>query len=157
MKSKLLAIIAIAVLSVGLSLGTPAYADIDMTIDEISGEYAECTAYYQLVQDAVVASAGDKETADTYGKLKDSVMFYSLLLANEGRTKDMAVQVTHSRIEIYKKVMLKEIGNRYENFSILINKHNFECQDLVSNPPDQLKEAMTKRIENLDSGTGIEQ
>lgn len=139
------------------SFGTPALADIDMTIDKISGEYAVCTAYYELVQDAVVASSGDKETADEYGKLKESVMFYSLLLANEGRTKDMAVQVTYSRIEMHKKVMMEEIGYRYENFSILINKHNFECQDLVNNPPNQVKEALTKRIENLDSGTVIEQ
>ena len=55
-----------------LSFGSPALADIDMTIDGISGEYAECTAYYELVQDAVVASSGNKETADAYGKLKES-------------------------------------------------------------------------------------
>jgi len=98
---------------------------IDKTLENISGQYAECAAYYELVYHAM-NSSNDKETANAYRKLEDSAMLYSLLLANEGRSKDVAVSVTNSRIEMYMKKMKEEIGNRNENISLLINKYHFE-------------------------------
>lgn len=38
-------------------------------------------------------------------------MLYSLLLASEGRSKDLAVKVTNSRIDMYKKKMMQEANN----------------------------------------------
>ena len=39
----------------------------------------------------------------------------------------MAVEVTNSRIEMNLKKMKREIDNRNENISILINKYHFPC------------------------------
>ena len=72
---------------------------IDKNLENIAGQYAECTAYYELVSHGLNVS-DNEETAKSYLDLRDIVMFYSLLLANEGRSKDMGVKVTNSRIEV---------------------------------------------------------
>ncbi len=64
-------------------------------------------------------------------------MFYSLLLANEGRTKDMAVKVTNARIEMNLKVTKEEVDNRNENIAILAGKHSETCKHLVESPPSR--------------------
>lgn len=72
-------------------------------------------------------------------------MLYSLLLASEGSGEDMAVQVTNSRIELEMKRMKKEVNNRNENISILINRYHEECQALHESPPAQLIEIIERR------------
>ena len=122
---------------------------IDTELESISGQYAECAAYYRLVFYAVDAS-GEKETASSYRELEDNAMFNSLLLASEGRDQDLAVEVTNSRIEMYLKKMKLEANNRNENISILINKYHFECQELSENPPTELANAMQRRLQELE-------
>ena len=121
---------------------------IDKTLENISGQYAECAAYYELVYHAM-NSSNEKETANAYRKLEESAMFYSILLANEGRSKDVAVEVTNSRIEMYMKKMKQE-ANRNENISILINKYNFGCQALMENPPSQVLKILKAKAEQLN-------
>ena len=122
---------------------------IDAELENISGQYAECAAYYRFVSYAVDAS-GEKETASSYRELEDNAMFYSLLLASEGRDQDLAVEVTNSRIEMYLKKMKLEANNRNENISILINKYHFECQELSENPPTELANAMQRQLQELE-------
>ena len=110
---------------------------IDKNLENISGQYAECAAYYRLVYHAM-NSSNEPETAKAYRELEDTAMFYSLLLANEGRNKDLAVEVTNSRIEMYIKKMKEETNNRNENISILINKYHFGCQVAMENPSNDL-------------------
>ena len=118
---------------------------IDKNLENISWQYAECTAYYGLVYYAMKAS-NENETANAYRQLENDAMFYSLLLANEGRSKDLAIEVTNARIDIYKKKMKLETDNRNENISILINKYHFECQELMQNPPTELIEVLKRKI-----------
>lgn len=122
---------------------------IDRSLENISGQYAECTAYYELVYHAM-NSSNEKETAEMYKELANNAMFYSLLLANEGREKDIAVNVTNSRIDMYKKKMLQEADNRNENISILINNYHYDCEKLMTNPPNEVAEILEKQLENLD-------
>ena len=77
-------------------------------------------------------------------------MFYSLLLANEGRSKDVAIEVTNSRIEMYMKKMKQEINNRNENISILINKYHFGCQSLIETPPSQVLKILKAKAEQIN-------
>ena len=86
---------------------------IDKNLDNIAIQYAECAAYYELVYYAMKASDENK-TANTYRQLENDAMLYSLLLANEGRSKDLAIEVTNARIDIYKKKMKHETDNRNE-------------------------------------------
>lgn len=122
---------------------------IDKNLENISGQYAECTAYYELVSHAL-KSSNDPKMAEAYSTLGNRAMFYSLLLANEGRNKDLAVEVTNSRIEMYKKKMKQEVNNRNENISILINKYHFGCQEAMENPSDLLVEVLSKKIDEVD-------
>ena len=75
---------------------------IDENLDNIAIQYAECVAYYELVSNAMKES-NENKTAHTYRQLESDAMFYSFLLANESRSKDLATEVTIARIDIYKK------------------------------------------------------
>lgn len=122
---------------------------IDPTLEKISGQYAECAAYYRFVYHAM-NSSNEKETANAYRQLEETAMFNSLLLANEGRSKDVAVEVTNSRIEMYMKKMKQEANNRNENISILINKYNFGCQEAMKNPSNHVVEILKIKIEEVN-------
>jgi hypothetical protein len=114
--------------------------NFDMNSENLSNDYAECAAYYRLVYFAMNAS-NKKETANAYRQLENTAMFYSLLLAKKGkrRDRDMAVEVTNSRIEMNLKKMKQEVDNRNENISILINKYHFPCQERMESLSKPLK------------------
>ncbi len=124
---------------------------IDKDLDNISVQYAECAAYYEFVYHAMNA-ANEKETAGAYKKLEDNAMFYSLLLANEGRDTDLAVRVTNSRIEMYLKKMKQEADNRNENISILINKYHFGCEEAMKNPTKEVLRVLKIKANEATSG-----
>ena len=121
---------------------------IDKNLENISVQYAECTAYYRLIYHAS-NSSNEPEIAKGYRELEDKAMFYSLILANEGRSVDMGVEVTNSRIELYMKKMKQEIQNRNENISILINRYHRECQELMENPSSQMVAILTRLTKEL--------
>lgn len=136
-----------------LSFGQEAKG-IDGNLENISGQYAECVAYYRLVYRAM-NSSNEKEKANAYRQLEDTAMFYSLLLANEGRTKDVAVEVTNARIEMYLKKMKQEANNRNENISILINKYHFGCQEAMENPSSNIVDILKARAEEVTKQTEV--
>lgn len=125
---------------------------IDKKLENISGQYAECAAYYELIYHAMNGS-NEKEAAGAYKQLENNAMFYSLLLANEGRSKDMAVKVTNSRIDMYMKKMKQEADNRNENISILINKYHFGCEEAMKNPPNEVLDVLKTKINEATSQT----
>ncbi len=115
-------------------------------LENLAGHYAECSAYFTLAYHAVNNSGGDTTAAEGFSEVSDNAMFYSLLLASENREQDMAINVTHSRIEMYLKLMKREINNDNANFSILMNKHSFPCQDAMNNLPIELLNIINRRI-----------
>ena len=116
---------------------------IDKNLENISGQYAECAAYYRLVSYAMETS-NELKSADTYRQLEGQAGLYSILLASEGRNEEMAFKVTQSRIEMYIKQMRQETNNRNENISVLINKYHFECQEAMDNLPKAVLEILKK-------------
>lgn len=144
MKKNIFILLLILILSPLSSFGQEK-RQIDKNLENISWQYAECAAYYELVFNAMKAS-NENETANAYRQLENDAMFYSLLLGNEGRSKDLAIEVTNARIDIYKKKMKLEADNRNENISILINKYHFECQERMQNPPTELIEVLKRKI-----------
>jgi len=117
--------------------------EIDQEWEDLSGAYAECAAYYRLVFFAL-ESSGETEAAASYREVEDNAMLYALVLASGGRDRDMAVQVTNSRIELSMQQMKDEINNRNENISILINKYNGNCTQIMQQLPEILLEAMVE-------------
>lgn len=144
MKKTIFILLLILILSPLSSFGQE-NRQIDKNLDNIAIQYAECAAYYELIFNAMNAS-NEKKTANAYNQLENDAMFYSLLLANEGRSKDLAIEVTNARIDIYIQKMKQETDNRNENISILINKYHFECQELMKNPPTELIEVLKRKI-----------
>jgi hypothetical protein len=116
---------------------------ISQDLENFSGQYAECAAYYRLVSYAM-ESSNELKTSETYQKLEGLAGLYSHILASEGRSDEMAFEITKSRIEMYIKNMKKEANNRNENISVLINKYNFECNNLIENPPNDIKQIFKK-------------
>ena len=112
-------------------------------LENIAKQYAECTAYYELVSESFKVS-GKGEAVNDYLELRDTAKFYSLLLASEGMSQDIAVQLTNSRLKMRKTKLSGEINYQYENIAIIIDKYHFGCQKIVQNPPAELKAMLAK-------------
>ena len=119
--------------------------DYNKDYEILSVRYCECTAYYRFVYHAL-NSSGESKTANSYQELEDMVMLYALILAQPGRDKNKAIEVTSSRIQMYSEQMKQETNNRNENISILINKYHFGCMELIQNPPETLINALEREI-----------
>jgi hypothetical protein len=106
------------------------------TTDNLAVKYAEAGAYFLIVHQAMEQS-GEKyaEVSKGYGDQYDLCCMISMLLASQTRDSEMAGKVTLSRVEYSKKEMLKEMGHRNENISILMNKYQDSSIELVNNPP----------------------
>lgn len=123
---------------------------VNPILDSISGHYAECAAYFTIVYHGMVSS-NELAAAANYGQLQEAAINYALQLALEGRTIEMAAEVTKSRMEMYMKKMKEEAGNDNANISILINKYHFRCKEALENPENyirQSKEKLEKKSKN---------
>jgi hypothetical protein len=140
-------LLVIASLSVSLA-GIAQENAVGTEVENIAAEYATCAAYYRLVYHGAEAT-NRKDIADRYRQLEDDAMFLSLLLANEGRDGDMAVKVTNARIESSMKAMKNEIGDRNENFAILINKYGEPCVAISTEPPEAARGVLLKRLQEV--------
>ena len=111
------------------------------TADNLAVKYTEAAAYFLIVHQALEQS-GEKYAAVSkkYGDSFDLCSMISMLLASQTRDTDMAGKVTLSRIEYSKKEMLKEMGHRNENISILMNKYQDRSFELINNPPKMVKD-----------------
>jgi len=65
----------------------------------------------------------------------------------------MAVKVTNSRIELYKKEMKEEIDNRNENLSILTDKYLSGCLKMVESPPAELTAVLVEKMIEAEKQT----
>ena len=114
-------------------------AEIDKDLENISGQYAECAAYYEFAYYAL-KSSGDAVSAEAYYNLEGQAMYSAYILASEGRDDDMALNVTNSRIDMYKKKMRREANNTNANISILINKYHYDCEKIMQILPAREEE-----------------
>ncbi len=123
---------------------------VNYILDSISGDYAECAAYYTIVYHSMV-SANEAAAANNYAQLQETAINYALQLASEGRSIEMTGKVTKSRIEMYNKKMKQEAGNDAANISVLINKYHFKCTNALENPEkyiQEVKEELEKKQKN---------
>jgi hypothetical protein len=111
--------------------------------NNLSVQYAEATAYFELVSEALSKSGKD---ATKYANEAQIAMAYALALASEGRTQDVAIKVTIARIESAKKIMLREMEYRNENLMIIKNKYADQSFELMKNLPQDAREAIVKHV-----------
>lgn len=126
-------------------------AKINKEKDDLSADYANYTAYLELVINAVKNAEEDK-TAQEYETIKNEMMLYSLLLASGGRSQDMVLKVVNSRIELCKKQTIEEIENDAGNISILMNKHHQKLIDIYQNPPKLLIDSIEEETKKIEAG-----
>ncbi len=100
--------------------------------DNIATEYAECAAYFAILEGAFASSGKSAESA----KLKavsDKAAEFSLISAKQSRSEEMATKVTLARFEISLKAMQETIDNNYSNISLLMNKYSDSCVEGLTN------------------------
>ena len=134
------------VLSIFLCLTLATYAQeakIPEEANNLSVMYAEATAYFELVTEALTKSGKD---ATKYASEAQMAMAYALFLASEGRTQDVAVKVTNARIESSKKIMLREMEYRNENIMIIENKYADESFKFMKNIPKDIRESIVEHL-----------
>ncbi len=133
------------------SQGTKA---INKELENLSGQCAECSAYYKLAYHAKL-SFKEAESAKSYKELEDKTLVYSFFLAKQRRDLEKAMEVTNARKEMYIKKMRLEVDNKNENISILINKYHIGCSKLVQNPPEILTTILQKEAPLLYLGLSL--
>ena len=99
--------------------------------DNVATEYAECAAYFAIVQGAFQSSGKATEGAK-YKEASDKAAAFSLLAAKQSRSEEMATRVTLTRFEMSLKSMQKTIENNYSNMSLLMNRHSEPCVEAMT-------------------------
>lgn len=100
--------------------------------DNIATEYAECAAYFAVLQGAFANSGKPAESAK-FKAASDRAAEFSLISAKQSRSEDMATKVTLARFEMSLKEIQKTIDNNYSNISLLMNKHSDPCTEGLTN------------------------
>lgn len=100
--------------------------------DNVATEYAECAAYFAVLQGAFANSGKAAESAKSKAA-SDKAAEFSLISAKQSRSEEMATKVTLARFEMSLKEMQKTIDNNYSNISLLMNKHSDSCVEGLTN------------------------
>ena len=119
-------------------------------IENISDQYAECAAYFRLQNQALILS-NEPETAKSYRGLEGTAMFYHLLLAYQGRSRNKAIEVTNSRVDMFTKKLQQEAANREEITSELTRKYDSGCQEEMENPSNHLLAILETKMRNANT------
>lgn len=101
-------------------------------MDNIATEYAECAAYFAVLQGTFAHSGKPTESAK-YKEASDKAAEFSLISAKQSRSDDMATKVTLARFEMNLKDMMKTIDHNYSNISLLVNKYSESCVEGITN------------------------
>ena len=132
MKIRSLLLVLALVLSFPLSLHAQE-RQFDMKLENLWTEYADCSAYYFLVSDALVKS-GKAESAQTYLKVQENALMMAFAIASQQREQKMAAKVVGLTFDQTKNKMLKDINYRYENMVILNHEYLERCKDCMNSP-----------------------
>ena len=135
---RLLSMLATLAVSVHATAQPTAEAMTAKVIDNVATEYADCAAYFAVVQGAF-QSTGKETEAKKYKEASDKAAEFSLLAAKQSRSEDMATRVTLARFEMSLKSMQKTIGNNYSNISLLMNKHSDSCVEAMTDSSALIK------------------
>ena len=107
--------------------------------DNIATEYAECAAYFAVLQGAFANSGKPAESAK-FKAASDRAAEFSLISAKQSRSEDMATKVTLARFEMSLKEMQKTIDNNYSNISLLMKKHADSCVEAMTDSSALIKQ-----------------
>ena len=94
--------------------------------DNVATEHAECSALFAIAQGAFLSSGKRPEAA----KFKDASNYaaqFSLVVAKQSRSQEIATKVTLARIEVSIKDMQKTIEYNYSNMSLLLSRYLEPC------------------------------
>ena len=103
------------------------------SLESLSGEYAVCSAYYTVIQAALI-NAGDTNTAEKYRQQYEVAYQYASKYAKQGRTDEAAKKTTLSRIQRHVQSMVVELRNDTTNISTLRNRHSYKCKVAMEEP-----------------------
>jgi hypothetical protein len=106
--------------------------------DNVAMEYAECAAFFSILNDAF-SSSGKATEAPKFKEASDKAALFSLMSAKQSRDEAMATKVTLARVEISLKDMQKTIDNNYSNMSLLSNKYLKPCVEAMQNSAPLIK------------------
>ena len=107
-------------------------ADIN-SLDNLSNAYAVCAAYSTVIQDILV-NAGDTETAEKYRLQSIMAYRYANEYTEQGRTDELAKELTRSSIQTHAQAMLEAIRNDASNLAILVKRHSYKCKEAIAEP-----------------------
>jgi hypothetical protein len=106
--------------------------------DNVATEYAECAAYFAMVQGAF-QSSGKAIEAAKYKEASDKAAEFAVLAARQSRSEEMATRVTLARFEMSLKSMQKTVDYNYSNMSLLMSRHSGPCVEAMTDSAALIK------------------
>jgi hypothetical protein len=108
--------------------------DPDRARNNFAHELANCAAYYTLTVQAPGFDEARKKQASDIGE-------------NLGALSSQlsSVKLAIARMELATKDMMRDLENRWENLSIVLNKYGFLCKEAAEDPEARLQYWLDKK------------
>lgn len=115
--------------------------------NKISEEYITCGAYYTLLVEEIVNN-GDSIALEMTKYSRNAALEYALIIAQEGRSQEMAEKTTLAKLELSMKSMQEQKNNDGEHFAILMNQYDNRCQEIMEYPDKIMGEWSYRVLKN---------
>jgi hypothetical protein len=115
--------------------------------NNISEEYITCGAYYTLFVYEILTN-NDSIAVEMTKYSRNAALEYAFLIAQEGRSQEMAEKRTLAKLELNMKSLLEQMKNDGENFSILMNQYENRCQEIMEYPDKMMGEWSYRILKN---------
>lgn len=101
----------------------------DLAVNNLAHDFAQCAAYYTLAS----KGAGQRDP-DLAGKMNQAANFS--LEMSTGLTNQ---KVAAARYNMSLKLMMDDMGDSFNNFSIVINQYADQCREIMDDPKKRLQ------------------
>ena len=98
-------------------------------------DYTTCYIFYKIGSEAIKTTNKDKEILKGIEKSADIVLKFAY---ETGELLDMKVEDMAAKIKSEMKLQVEEIGNDYNNASILLDKYSLLCKSLIENKKQRI-------------------
>jgi hypothetical protein len=147
-KSRVMKHLLNIVVMIGMNANANTDAIIGQALNNLSHEYVQCAAYFEIAREAIRQSGDDsasvRSAGAAYKQLGNTAMQGAVIAAQRSGTVTKPMEVTLARHELALKEMASEISNDTSNIAILINQYAKPCTILMKHPERAAKRWMNR-------------
>lgn len=113
-------------------------ADRNDVLNELSSQYTQCHAYYQIFRECAKDQLDEKSSKD----FEDAAEMASRLSIEAGLMAGVKGDALLARTEMVMKSFMDEMNKSCKNISLLLNRYAESCKSLMQDPKAHLEQLM---------------